>query len=97
MTFGSSTAYRGISGKSLMGYLCLVPLSTITAASVVSLPVPAVVGTAMSTGSFFHTRRMPFIWATVLSGRTSRHAAALAVSMGAPPPRPMKLSHPAAR
>lgn len=52
VTLGSSTAYRGISGKSLMAYLCRVSASTITAASVVSLPVPAVVGTAIRSGSF---------------------------------------------
>ena len=33
-----------------MGYLCFVPLSVMTAANVVSLPVPAVVGTAINSG-----------------------------------------------
>ena len=63
---GSETtlaAYRGISGKSLMAYLCRVSASTITAASVVSLPVPAVVGTAIRSGSFLCTFRIPFIFA----------------------------------
>ena len=44
VTFGSRTAYLGISGKSLIAYLWRVVASTITAARVVSLPVPAVVG-----------------------------------------------------
>ena len=52
VTFGSNTAYAGINGKSFMVYLCLVAASVITAARVVSLPVPAVVGIAMSKGSF---------------------------------------------
>lgn len=53
VTSGSRTAYLGMSTKSLMGYLCRVRLSVMTAANVVSLPVPAVVGMAMSKGGFF--------------------------------------------
>ena len=59
VTFGSRTAYLGISGKSLIAYLWRVVASTITAARVVSLPVPAVVGIATSRGSFAWTLRIP--------------------------------------
>ena len=63
VTFGSRTAYLGIRGKSLIAYLYLVSASVITAARVVSLPVPAVVGMAIRSGSFLCTFRMPFICA----------------------------------
>ncbi len=53
VTLGSSTAYLGISGKSLIAYLCRVSASVMTAASVVSLPVPAVVGIAIRRGIFY--------------------------------------------
>ena len=61
VTLGSNTAYLGISGKSFIAYLCLVFASVITAAKVVSLPVPAVVGIAINKGSFLCTFKMPFI------------------------------------
>ena len=44
-----------------MGYLCFVPLSVMTAANVVSLPVPAVVGTAINSGKGLYFRNKPFI------------------------------------
>ena len=44
---GSSTAYLGIRCRSIRAYLWWVSLSVMTAAMVVSEPVPAVVGTAI--------------------------------------------------
>ena len=64
---------------------------------VASEPVPAVVGTAIKSGSGRRTFRSPPSWATVLSGRTTRAAATFAASMGEPPPRTRKLSQPSAR
>ena len=63
-----------------------------TAAMVVSEPVPAVVGTAMSSGMRRRTFRSPPSCATVLSGRAMRAAAALAASIGEPPPMTRKQS-----
>lgn len=64
---------------------------------VASEPVPAVVGTAIKSGSGRRTLMSPPSWATVLSGRTTRAAATFAASMGEPPPRTRKLSQPSAR
>lgn len=52
-SFGIEHGVSGMSAKSLMGYLWRAAGSVITAARVVSLPVPAVVGTAMSSGVRF--------------------------------------------
>ena len=97
VTLGSRTAYLGISGKSLMAYLYLVWASVMTAASVVSLPVPAVVGTAIRRGSFLHTFKMPFIFARDCFGFAIRAPTALAQSMLEPPPKPMMQSQPLSR
>ena len=77
-----------------MAYLCLVFLSTITEASVVSLPVPAVVGMAMSRGIFFLTFKIPFIFESGFPGFASLAPKALAVSMEEPPPMAISESHP---
>ena len=58
---GSSNAYSGISAWSLIAYFSCVCELVMTAAKVVSLPVPAVVGIATSIGSFLPTLSMPFI------------------------------------
>ena len=89
VTFGSSIAYLGIKGKSLIAYLCLVSASVITAASVVSLPVPAVVGTAIRRGILLCTFRMPFILARDCFGFAILAPTALAQSILDPPPKPM--------
>jgi len=57
--WGSSTANFGIRHRSIMAYLWLVSVSVIRAAIVVSLPVPAVVGTAIKRGSFLNTFKRP--------------------------------------
>ena len=88
----SSTAYRGISGKSLIAYLCLVSLSTITEARVVSLPVPAVVGMARRVGMRCLTRRIPPILDRGFFGFAILAPTAFAVSMEEPPPRAMRES-----
>ena len=72
-----------------MGYLCLATGSVMTAARVVSLPVPAVVGTAMVRGVRRRTRNSPFIFCTGLLGRAIRAPTALAQSMTEPPPTAM--------
>ena len=77
----------------MTAYLWFVSLSVMTAATVASLPVPEVVGTAIKGGVGRPTRRSPAISARDLSGRAARAAAAFAVSMGEPPPRAMKPSH----
>ena len=61
-----------------------------TAARVVSLPVPAVVGTQISSGSFFHIFKIPSILDNGLLGRASLAPTALAQSMLDPPPNPIK-------
>ena len=52
-------AYEGIKVKLFMVYLCLVSLSVMTAVTVTSLPVPAVVGMAISGGMGRQTRSIP--------------------------------------
>ena len=89
VTSGSSTAYFGMSTKSFIGYLCLVLLSVMTAASVVSLPVPAVVGTAASNGSFFRTLSIPFIFCRLFLGFAILAPTANAQSIEDPPPNPI--------
>ena len=91
---GSRTAYRGMSGNELIGYLCLVLLSTMTAASVVSLPVPAVVGTATRRGILFSTLSMPSIFSSGFLGYAILAPTAFAASMDDPPPNPMIAWHP---
>ena len=90
VTSGSSTAYLGISGKSLIGYLTRVFASVMTAARVVSLPVPAVVGTAKSGGSGRITFKMPFILISGVLGRAMQAPTALAQSIEEPPPKPIR-------
>ena len=57
-----------------------------TAAIVVSEPVPAVVGTATKGGSLRPTLKRPAMSPICLSGRTISAAAAFAASIGEPPP-----------
>ena len=68
-----------------------------TAARVVSLPVPAVVGTATSSGVFLRTLRMPRILGMGLFGRAMRAPVALAQSMELPPPKAIRQSQPSLR
>ena len=58
-----------------------------------SEPVPAVVGTANSGGSFLSTRRVPPIFATLWRGFTTRAPAAFAQSIEEPPPNATIPSH----
>ena len=67
-------------------------LPVTTAAMVVSDPVPAVVGTAMSGGMRRRTFKSPASCESGLSGRARRAAAALAASIGEPPPMTRKQS-----
>ena len=80
-----------------MAYLWRVLASVITAARVVSLPVPAVVGTAIKSGSFFRTFKIPASFPRGFPGLTIQMPAALAQSMLDPPPKPMMQSQPAFR
>ena len=80
-----------------MTYLWRVSASTMTAASVVSLPVPAVVGMAISRGSLCQIFRMPAIFPKGFLGRASRAPTALAQSMGEPPPKATRQSQPLSR
>ena len=73
--------------KSLMGYFSRVALLLITAAKVTSLPVPAVVGTAINVGIFLITFKTPFIFPMGLFGRATRAPTIFAQSMGDPPPK----------
>ena len=86
-----------MSTKSLMGYLWCVAESVITAARVTSEPVPAVVGTAMSSGRRRCTRKRPRILFTGLFGWAMRAPTALAQSMAEPPPKPIIAWHSAER
>ena len=58
-----------------------------TAASVVSLPVPAVIGTAIRSGSLCRSLRYLPSWPAVCSGGASLAPTALAQSMEEPPPK----------
>ena len=97
MSTASSTAKRGTRQRSMMACLWCVFSLVITAAIVVSEPEPAVVGTAMNGGRACMTLKSPVICSTVQLGRTMRAAAALAVSIGEPPPTARKPSQPSAR
>ena len=81
----------------MMGYLWWAWLSVMTAARVVSLPVPAVVGTAMRRGRRRWTFRRPRIWGTLCRGFATRAPAALAQSMEEPPPKAMMAWAPCSR
>ena len=81
----------------MIACLCRVFSFVITAAIVVSEPEPAVVGTAMNGGRACMTLKSPVICSTVRLGRTMRAAAALAVSIGDPPPTARKPSQPSVR
>ena len=63
-----------------------VTSSVMTAANVTSLPVPAVVGIAISGGSLCHTLRIPFILERSRFGLTALAPIALAESIADPPP-----------
>ena len=76
--------------RSMMAYLWFVSLSVMTAATVVSLPVPEVVGMAIIGGMGRPTFKSPASCVSCLSGLAHSAAAALAASMGEPPPRAMK-------
>ena len=77
-----------------MAYLWCVSASVMTAAMVVSEPVPAVVGTATKGGSFLPTLNSPAMSPSVFFGQAVSAAAALAASMGEPPPMARKPSQP---
>ncbi len=94
---GSRSAYFGPRQKSIMVNLSLVFSSTMTAAMVVSDPVPDVVGQAMKRGSFPNTFKMPFMLLKVRLGFKILAPAALAQSMADPPPMAMRQSHPVSR
>ena len=93
---GSSTAIFGRRQGSLIAYFSCVCVLETTAASVVSEPVPAVVGTAKNGGSLCITFITPRICGMVLFGRTTLAAAALAQSIGLPPPNAIIASQPLA-
>ena len=76
-----------------MVYLCLVSLSVMTAVTVTSLPVPAVVGMAISVGILRKTRKVPFSFAMERLGYAIRAPTAFAQSMGEPPPKAIRHSH----
>ena len=83
--------------KSLMGYLWWRSGSVMTAARVVSLPVPAVVGTAMVSGVGSRTLRRPRIFRTLFPGRAIRAPTPLAQSITEPPPTAMMAPAPVSR
>ena len=80
-----------------MGYLWRVFSSVMTAASVVSLPVPAVVGTAISSGRRRITCSRPSMRFSAFLGRTMRAPSALAQSMEEPPPKAISPWQPCSR
>ena len=77
----------------MIAYLWRVVASTITAARVVSLPVPAVVGIAISRGSFAWTLSIPPSLDRCVLGLAILTPTALAQSMLEPPPKPIMQSH----
>ena len=68
-------------------YLCLISGFVITAVTVTSLPVPAVVGIATRGGSFFQTLSKPFICSRVFFGYAIHAPVAFAQSIEEPPPK----------
>lgn len=60
-----------------------------TAARVVSLPVPAVVGIAINKGSFRNTFKIPSILSRLFFGLAMRAPTAFAQSIQEPPPKPI--------
>ena len=76
-----------MSTKSLMGYFRFSAGSQITAASVVSLPVPAVVGMAASSGVLRRIFSKPPMRCTGRPGRAMQAPAAFAQSITLPPPK----------
>ena len=68
-----------------------------TAASVTSEPVPAVVGTATSGGRARWTRNRPRIFWMGFAGWAMRAPTPLAQSMAEPPPKPMMAPQPRSR
>ena len=73
--------------KSFIVYLCFMSLSVMTAVMVTSLPVPAVVGMAISGGILRHTRSSPLSLPSGLRGKAMRAPVALAQSIDEPPPK----------
>jgi len=68
-----------------------------TAANVTSLPVPAVVGTAMISGVFASTLSTPRIFDRLCFGLAMRAATPLRAVHGRPAAKPMMAWHPASR
>ena len=87
---GSRMAYSGMSLRSMSAYLWCVSLSVMTAAIVVSLPVPDVVGMATIGGTVLPTRMTPAMSLQLFFGQATRAAAPLVASIGLPPPRATK-------
>ena len=87
---GSRMAYSGMSLRSMSAYLWCVSLSVMTAAIVVSLPVPDVVGMATMGGTVLPTRMTPAISSQLFFGQATRAAAPFVASIGLPPPRATK-------
>ena len=90
---GSRIAYLGMSDTSLIAYFSCVSLSLTTAARVVSLPDPAVVGIAYRSGMRLRILSKPFICLTFFSGRAARAPTTFARSIGEPPPKATIASH----
>ena len=84
---GSKTANLGIRLVSFMEALWRVAWSVITAATVVSDPVPAVVGTAKMVGILLRTLKSPCSCSTVFPFFTATAPMPLQQSIGEPPPK----------
>ena len=89
---GSRTATSGIKAGSLIPNLSCVFGSDTTAASVTSLPLPAVVGITNSGGIFFPTFKRPRSDLTGFPGRAILAPTTLAQSICEPPPRAINAS-----
>ena len=86
MILASRIARRGIRTKSLIGYFSCVCGSEMTAATVASLPVPAVVGMATRYGILRKTRNVPRIKEIGVHGLAMCMPTPFAQSMTEPPP-----------
>lgn len=85
--FASRIASRGMSTKSLIGYFSCVMGLEMTAATVASLPVPAVVGMATRYGILQSTLSVPRISVIGVNLLAIRIPTPLAQSIAEPPPK----------